>query len=158
MSNNVIVTYGDPIMSPVLIPVEHTSTPSCICKPFMVEGTRHNITAMSFGSPHGALFVDDLEDVDVPGLGAALGTHALFPEGASIVFIQVLDKESIKARLWQRGEGEAAFTPEAACVAGTTSIICQKIFSDKVSISMGGNTYNMRWDRSDEVVTLTAPA
>ena len=152
------VTFGNPITVPVLVPVKHASTPTCINDPFMVNGECFRVTAMSFGTPHGAVFVDDLDSVDVSTIGAALGTHVLFPEGASIVFIQVLDKESIKVRLWQQNIGEYPFTPEAACVAGTAAMMCQKILYNKANITMGGETFRMKWDRFDDGVSLTGPS
>ena len=151
------ISMGAPITVPVLIPVQHASTPTCINDPFMVDGECYKVTAMSFGTPHGAVFVENLDSVDVPSLGAALGTHVLFPKGASIVFVQVLDKESVRARLWQLGEGEIPFTPESACVAGTAAMMCQKVLYNTADVTMGGNTYRMTWDRFGEGVTLTGP-
>jgi len=124
----------------------------------MIDGKCHRVTAMSFGTPHGAVFVDDVNSVDVPALGSALGTHALFPKGASIVFIQALDQQSVKARLWRRGEGEAAFTPEAACVAGTAAMMCQKVLFNEADVSMGDSLFRVKWDRGGGEVTLTGPA
>jgi len=156
-ANNVTISLGEPITAPVLVPVKHSSTPTCINDPFMVGGKCYRVTAMSFGTPHGAVFVDDLDSVDVPSLGRELGTHVLFPDGASIVFIEVLDKESIKVRLWQRDEGETAFTAEAACVAGTAAMMCQKVLYNEANITMGGERYRMKWVRGSEV-TLTGSA
>ena len=157
-TNEETVTLGNPITIPVLVPVQHASTPTCINDPFMISGECHRVTAMSFGTPHGAVFVDNADNVDVPSLGRALGTHALFPEGASIVFIQVIDKENVKARMWQRGEGECSFTPEAACVAGTAAMMCQKVLFNMVNVDMGGHTFRMKWDRFGDGVSLTGPA
>ena len=156
-SGDVTISLGKPITVPVLVPVRHASTPTCISDPFMVNGACYKVTAMSFGSPHGAVFVDDVDCVDVQTLGHALGTHALFPEGASIVFIQVIDRESVKVRLWQRGIGECEFTPEAACVAGTAAMMCQKILYNSANVTMAGITYRMKWDRFGDGVSLTGP-
>ena len=155
MINNITISLGYPITTPVLVPVIHNSTPACISNPFMVKGECYKITAMSFGNPHGAVFVEDVDKVDVQTLGFALGNHVLFPKGANIVFIQVLDKNNVKARLWQRGEGEAVFTAEAACVAGTAAMMCQKTPFSQVSVSMGGNIFQMEWNRGKREVTLT---
>lgn len=156
--NSATISLGKPITTPVLIPVTHASTPHCICEPFMIDGECYKVTAMSFGSPYGAVFVEDVDDVDVPTLGSKLGTHPLFPKGASIVFIQMLNKESLKVRLWLRGKGETAFTPEAACVAGTVAMMLQRVFGYKAHVSMDGNTFQVKWDRGNGNVSLTGPA
>ena len=157
-TDSTTVSLGKPITVPVLVPVQHASTPTCINDPFMVNGECHRVTAMAFETPHGAVFVDDLDSVDVQKLGYDLGTHVLFPQGASIVFVQVLDKGSLKARLWQRGEGEISFTPEAACVAGTAAMMCQKVLYNTADVTMGDETFRMKWDRFGDGVSLTGPS
>ena len=158
MQTNITILLGKPITAPVLIPVDHKSTPTCINSPFMVDGKVHRVTALSFGTPHGAVFVDDVDGTDVNSLGFALGTHSLFPQGASIVFIQVIDSKSIKVRLWQRGKGENGFvTPEAACVAGTAAIMLQKVLGNEASVLMGSNTFQVKWERGADNVSLTVP-
>ncbi|MCL2033468.1 MAG: hypothetical protein FWG94_01920 [Oscillospiraceae bacterium] len=158
-NNNVTVSLGKPITAPVLVPVINEPPPTrCINRPFNVKGEWHKVTAMSFGTPHGAVFVDDVDAVDVPSLGYALGNYVLFPKGASIVFIEVLDKESVKARLWQRGEGEIPFTLEAACVAGTAAMMLQKVLHNETAVHMGGNAFRVNWTRGDGEVSLSGPA
>jgi len=152
------ISLGKPVMAPCLVPVKHKSTPNCINDPFMVNGECWKVTAMSFGSPHGAVFVDDVDSVDVPGTGSALGTHSLFPEKASIVFIQVLDKENIRARLWHPEKGETDFTAEGACVAGVTAMMLHRVLTGEVNVHMGRNVYRVEWDRGADEVFLTGPA
>jgi len=135
--NITTLVMGSPVTTPHSIPVLHTSTPSCVGEPFMVNGEIYRVTALSFGTPHGAVLVEDIDSVDVETLGAALGTHARFPKGASIVFFQVYDKNSIKVRLWQRAIGETPLTPEAVCVAGTAAKMLKKIHTGDVRILMG---------------------
>jgi len=145
------VMMGKPITAPCLIPVLHSATPNCICEPFMAAGAPYKVTALSFGTPHGAVFVDDVDSVDVPIVGSALGNHARFPKGASIVFVQALDRENLKARLWQRDEGEIEFTREAACVAGTAAMMLQKVLKTQARVSMGGISACVKWDRETGV-------
>lgn len=149
------ISLGKPILSPALIPVTHKSTPNCINETFMVNGEPYKVTALSFGSPHGAVVVDDVDNIDVSSIGSLLGTHPLFPKGASIVFIQILDGESLKARLWQYDTGESAYSPEAACVAATAAMMLHKILIDTVRVSMGCNNYIVEWDKCSANVTLT---
>jgi diaminopimelate epimerase len=152
------VSLGKPVLVPCLIPVKHKATPNCINDPFMINGECYKVTAMSFGSPHGAVFVDDIDAVVVHETGSALGTNSLFPEGANIVFIKVLDKESIKARLWHLEKGESDFTAEAVCVAGAAAMMLHRILNDRVNVHMGDNVFEVEWDRRKNEVSLTGPA
>ncbi len=156
-SNTITVSFAEPVTAPVLVPVEHNATPACINDTFMVNGTPYGVTAMSLGSPHAAVLVDDVDSVDVPALGSALGNHVLFPKGASIVFIQMLDSRTLKVRLWQRGEGETEFSSEGACVAGAAAIMLQKTLTRRVSVYMGGGVSQVEWGWGSGV-SLTGPA
>ncbi len=156
-SNSITVSFGKPVTASCLIPVLHDSTPNCISDPFMVNGKEYRVTALSFRTPHGVVIVNDAESIDVWSLGSSLGTHVLFPRGANIVFVQVIDSKTIKARLWQRGEGETAFTLEAVCVAMVTSRMLQKIMVHKANVLMGGNTFEVEWDTIGDA-KLTGPA
>jgi len=141
------IFFGKPITAPCLIPVLHSATPSCVAEPFMADGIPCKVTALSFGTPHGAVLVDDVDAVDVPSLGRALGTHPRFPQGASIVFLQLLGGNRVKARLW----GESTFTNEAACVAGVAAMMNQVILENKVEVLMGGRTVFVTWNRETGV-------
>lgn len=154
---NSTVSFGRPNMVPFLIPVDYHSTPTCINNPLIVNGECYKITAMAVGSAHGAVLVDDIDNFDVPALGEALGNHPLFPIGANIVFFQVVDKDTLQARLWQQGEGESSFTSEAACVAGITAMLLRKTIANKIDVCMGGKTVRVNWDGGNEEVWLSGP-
>ena len=149
------VSMGKPITAPCLIPVLHSATPNCICEPFMADGAFYKLTALSFGTPHGAVFVDNVDSVDVSSVGSALGGSARFPKGASIVFVQALDGERLRARLWQRDEGEIAYTSEAASVAAVSAMMLQKTHKSEAKVSMGGGVFHVKWDRAAGDVNLT---
>ena len=140
------ISFGKPVTAPVLVPVKHQSTPKCINIPFMVNGGSYKVTAMSFGTPHGAVFVDDVDNVDVAKIGHALSTHPLFPKGASIVFVQMLNKDNKIVRLWQRGEGEILCTQEAACVAGIAAMMLQKTFERGINVLVHRKTFRVQWE------------
>lgn len=148
------ILLGKPILSPILIPVTHSSTPNCINSPFMINGESYLLTCVSFGNPHAAVFFDDLDNMDISHLGSLLENHSLFPKGASIVFVQVLDNHHIKARIWQQGEGEIGYSIQGAGVAYAAAIMTQQIFHD-TSVEMPGGTFNVEWDRGKDLIYLT---
>lgn len=152
------ISMGKPVMAPVLVPVLHKSTPACVAEPFLHNGELYRLTCMSFGTPHGVVFVDAVDKVDVEALGLALGTHPRFPEGASIVFAQMLDRKRVKARLWQRGVGEFPFTLEAASAAATVAIMLQKTDNYHADVTMGTQEFQIDWEIGDGSVYLMAPS
>ena len=154
ISANQVVNFGKPVTTPFLIPVTHASTPNCINSPFMVDGKCYGVTALSFGSLYGVVMVENLDDIDISALGAALGTHRLFPKGANIVFVQILGGEDLKAQVWPlAGKKVAPF--EAACAAGTAAMMLRKVLSGTVTVWMGKNSYHVEWDKGESDVRLT---
>jgi diaminopimelate epimerase len=153
------ISLGKPITAPCLVPVIHAATPNCINEPFMLNGDIHKVTAISLGTPHGAVIVNDIEKVDVPALGKELGTHRLFPEGANIAFVQLIDGETVKARFWKRNEGEVDYTLESVGVAATVVMMLQRVKLNlcKVIVLSGTVTFTVEWDRIGEVM-LTGSA
>jgi len=154
ISESQAVIFSKPVIAPFLIPVTHDSTPNCINSPFMVDGKCYGVTALSFGSPYGVVVVDNLDDTDVSALGAALGTHRLFPKGANIVFMQMLGRENLKAQAWPMA-GEKVMPFEAACAAGTAAMMLRKVLSGTVTVRMGENSFQVAWDKGEGDVRLT---
>lgn len=154
LMNEASVFLGKPITSPALISVRHTSSPSCVNEPFMVNGDIYFVTCLSFKNPHGVVFVEDLSNTDVAAVGPTLEAHPRFPAGANIVFAQVLENGSLAVRLWQKGVGEVDFSPEGACVAGAAAIMLQRVLDHEVNVNMGGRSYTVKWDRVEDIVAL----
>ncbi|MCL2201947.1 MAG: hypothetical protein FWB75_08270 [Oscillospiraceae bacterium] len=154
----ITLLMGQPTMTPCLIPVLHSSSPACVNSPFMVDGECYKLTAMSYGTPYGAVFVDDVDKLDVSVIGKALGTHPLFPNKANIVFVESVDGENLKARVWRRNAGEVPYTAESASVAGTAAMMLGKTRGTSVNLSMHGEDFRVEWDRCREGVSTTGPA
>ena len=80
----------------------------------IAEDVVYNGTAVSMGNPHFVTFVDDVDSLDLEKLGPLFEHHKLFPEGVNTEFVQVIDKNTVKFRVWERGSGETW-----ACGTGT---------------------------------------
>ena len=82
-----------------------------------VDGLAIEITPGNAGNPHGVVFVDDLDQTDVGGIGAALQSHSLFPAGVNIEFVQQIESDRIRQRTFERGSGETLACGTGAAVA-----------------------------------------
>jgi len=90
-----------------------------------LDGKHENIingTAVSMGNPHFVTFVDDVENYDVEGIGKIIEHHPLFPERTNVEFVQVLDANTVKFRVWERGSGETWACGTGACAVGYTCV------------------------------------
>jgi diaminopimelate epimerase len=105
--------------------------------PLTIEDRTFNITCVSMGNPHAIIVVDDVAAFDVKRYGSQIETHALFPKKINVEFIQVLDRETIKMRVWERGSGETL-----ACGTGASAVAVaanvKGIAGKKVTIKLLG--------------------
>lgn len=73
------------------------------------------IGAVSLGNPHAVIKVENIEKVDVKNIGAILSKHHLFPEGTNVNFMQIIDREKIRLRTFERGSDETLACGSGAC-------------------------------------------
>ena len=125
--------------------------------PVEINGKKYEITCVSMGNPHAVIFVDDITDEMVWTDGKALEVHSCFPERANIEFVQVIDRNHIKMRVWERGSGEtfACGTGSCACVvAGVLNGLTDR----KVTVSLLGGDLEIEWNAENNRVYMTGPA
>ncbi|MDI3483700.1 MAG: diaminopimelate epimerase [Methanobacteriaceae archaeon] len=112
-----------------------------------VDGQNIKLTAVNVGNPHAIIFVDDLESVDLEGLGPLIENHPVFPERINVHFVEVLSPSEIDMVTWERGVG-----PTLACGTGATATVIagKRIgkLDDKVLVHLPGGelkiqTYKM---------------
>jgi diaminopimelate epimerase len=89
---------------------------------YMNYETVMNGTAVSMGNPHFVTFVDDVDNFDVEGIGKIIEHHPLFPERTNVEFVQVIDDNTVKFRVWERGSGETWACGTGACAVAFSSV------------------------------------
>jgi len=77
----------------------------------------HDIHPFAIGNPHAVLFVDDVDDADVEGIGRTIEVDPLFPNRTNVEFVEILDEGGVKARIWERGVGETPASGTGATAA-----------------------------------------
>ena len=114
-NNLVEVDMGPPIFEPQQIPFNAPqANPSY---PLQVAGQTLEIGAISMGNPHAVLPVDDVDRADVAGLGPLIEAHADFPQRTNAGFMQVVSRDTIRLRVFERGVGETMACGTGACAA-----------------------------------------
>ena len=130
----------------------------CIDFPIFLDDRRFFVTALSFGNPHAVCFLENepVETFDLARYGTLLEHHALFPKRVNAEFCQVIDRNTLSLRTWERGTGEtlSCATGSAACVvSGVMTGRCER---RAVVRQIGGETL-VEWNDSGNVF-LTAPS
>ena len=113
----------------------------------------YNGTAISMGNPHFVTFVDDVDALDLEKLGPQFEHHKLFPEGVNTEFVQVIDKNTVKFRVWERGSGETW-----ACGTGASAVAVACIMLNRagkkgqpLTVIAKGGTLHVTHDLNDHV-------
>jgi diaminopimelate epimerase len=113
--------------------------------------------AVSMGNPHAVMQVHDIKTAHVLSVGAQLESHTVFPERANIGFMQVIDPQHIKLRVYERGAGETLACGSGACAAVVIGIE-QHLLAHDVLVELPGGNLNIRWAGRGEPVFMTGPA
>lgn len=99
---------------------------------------------VSMGNPHCVLTVDSVEEANVAELGPALESHERFPENANIGFMEVISRNEIKLRVFERGAGETLACGSGACAAVAVGIM-QGALDEKVRVNLLGGVLDIEW-------------
>ena len=122
----------------------------------VAAGPLRDPVAVNMGNPHAVFFVADAEAVDLATLGPELEHHRMFPERANIEIAQVIDRQTIRLRVWERGAG---ITP--ACATGACAVAVaahrRELAGREVRLDMDGGRLAVDW-RGDGHVLMTGPA
>jgi len=119
----------------------------------------YNGTAVSMGNPHFVIFVDDVEAVKLEDIGPKIENHPLFPERTNVEFVQVIDENTVKFRVWERGSGETWACGTGACaVAYTTIALGHAGQKDQyLNVLVKGGKLQVKC-KSDDHILLKGPA
>lgn len=122
-----------------------------------IKGDEWIFGAVSMGNPHAVIVIDDIYTAPVNELGKILESHNIFPERANIGFMQVIDRQHIKLRVYERGAGETSACGSGACAAVVVGIM-QKLLADSVTVSLLGGDLTIQWQGQGQPVFMTGPA
>ncbi len=154
--SKVKVDMGEPELIAAKVPVV-CEKEKAIMEPIEMNGKKYEMTCVSMGNPHAVIFVDEITDDMVWVDGKALEVHSRFPERANIEFIQVIDRNHIKMRVWERGTGETYACGTGACASAVASVL-NGFTDEKVTVSLLGGDLEIEWNRENNRVLMTGPA
>jgi len=100
--------------------------------------------AVSLGNPHAVIEVDSVDDADVGILGPELETHAAFPKGVNVGFVEFVDAQTIRLRVHERGAGETLACGTGAAAAVAVGRRWGRL-AERVTVVLKGGTLSVRW-------------
>lgn len=151
----VTVNMGVPVFEPSKIPFKAKQTEKTYI--LRVEEQTLFCGAVSMGNPHVVTTVDNVDAFDVETLGRLLESHERFPEKVNAGFMQVLNPQEIKLRVYERGAGETQACGSGACGAVAVGIL-QGQLSESVTVHLPGGDLQVKWQGPGEPLFMTGPA
>jgi diaminopimelate epimerase len=149
---SVMVDMGTPTLDRSNIPMLGRGT--CVNEDLRVNGEQYKVTCLSVGNPHCVIFVDALDDFPVERVGPKIENHSLFPKRTNVEFVQVLNRNELKVRVWERGCGETLACGTGACAAVAAGNLLKKI-GNKVRVHLVGGDLEVEYT---ERLFLSGPA
>ena len=117
----------------------------------------HSPSAVSMGNPHAVFWVDkDPADYDLSRIGPLLENHPIFPDRANISLAQILGRDHIRARVWERGAGLTLACGSAACATAVAAARLKRT-ERQVVVSLPGGDLGIDWREADDHVLMTGP-
>jgi len=153
---SVTVDMGKPSLEVGDVPVTLRAG-EIVDEPIMVDGSECRITCVSMGNPHCVLFVDDVKKIEIENIGPKLENHKIFPQRANVEFIQVVNKNEINMRVWERGSGETWACGTGACAAVVACAVNKKTLRS-VQVHLKGGDLEINWDEKTGCVFMKGPA
>ncbi len=122
-----------------------------------VDGETFSIGAVSMGNPHGVLVVEDVDTAPVEHLGPKIESHPRFPNRVNVGFMQVVSRDEIRLRVYERGAGETLACGTGACAAVVAGRL-QGLLNEVVEVHLPGGTLKIQWSGEGAPVMMTGPA
>ncbi|MDQ3538925.1 MAG: diaminopimelate epimerase [Actinomycetota bacterium] len=124
-------------------------------EPLDIGGATVGITTLSMGNPHAVLVVDDVASEPLAELGTRIGRHEAFAEGTNVELIQILDRRTVRGRIWERGVGETMASGTGASAMAVAAAVLG-LAERQVTVALPGGELDIDW--SDATLWVTGPA
>lgn len=154
---NIRADIGEPRLSTSVIPV-NTHLEEFVDQPVTILDKEFRITALSWGNPHCVAFIDDVAAFDVALYGEQLEhKRDLFPNRTNVTFAEMVNRDSIKIREWERSAGETIGCATGCCTAVVAGVVTGRC-DRKVIVEQIGGSLLVEWDEETNHVFMTGPS
>ena len=152
----ITVDMGEPILKSEDIPVL-SKLENFISQPVKIDDMEYLVTCVSMGNPHAITYVNDVDDFPLESIGPKMETNQLYPRKINSEFVQVIDRNTLKMRVWERGAGETLACGTGACAVHVASVLnglCER----KTTVKLLGGDLIIEWNIDNNHVYMTGPA
>ncbi|MBD5509261.1 MAG: diaminopimelate epimerase [Lachnospiraceae bacterium] len=149
------VDMGAPELTARLVPVV-SENEQAIDEPIQVQGVTYQMTCVSMGNPHAVVFMDDVKSLAIEKIGPFFENHERFPKRTNTEFVEVIDRNTVRMRVWERGTGETLACGTGAC-ATVVACVLNGLTEETVTVELLGGSLTITWDREADTIYMTGP-
>lgn len=158
----ITVDMGAPVFDLALVPfdshgLQSRAVGNATVWPLAIDSGVAEVVVLSMGNPHAVQRVDDVDTAPVLRDGPLIENHPRFPKRVNAGFMQVLNRQQIRLRVFERGAGETLACGTGACAAVVAGILRGELDSP-VAVATRGGDLSIAWDGGNMPVLLTGPA
>ena len=157
-NGQVMVDMGCPRLLAAEIPTTLAAADQqVINRPIEVAGKSWQVTCVSMGNPHCITFVEDVAAIPLEAIGPKFEHHPTFPQRTNTEFIEVVSRDYLKMRVWERGAGITLACGTGACAAlaaGVLNDLCDR----RATVELPGGCLEIEWSAVDQRLYMTGPA
>ena len=155
-AKNITAVIGAPILEAKKVPVLCGSE-RCVDFPVKLDDRVFHTTAISLGNPHCVSFIDDVANFNLAKYGPLMEHHEIFPRRVNAEFCEVIDRNTLKLRTWERGTSETL-----ACATGCSTCVVGGVLTGrcdrKADVHQIGGVTRIEWDAKTDNILMTAPS
>jgi diaminopimelate epimerase len=149
---------GVPVLAPAKIPTLLGDGDGPVLDAQLeVGGETLQVSSVSMGNPHAVIYVDDVEDAPVAEMGPLVEYHPAFPNRVNVEFAELVSRDRLRQRTWERGTGETLACGSGACAVVVVSIL-RGVANRTVTVALRGGELSIQWDGDGADVSMTGPA
>ena len=157
-NGEVTVDMGEPELLAAKIPTTlNSGDGKVVPQPLEVDDRTWSVTTVSMGNPHCITFVEDSDAIALEQIGPKFEHHPVFPQRTNTEFVEVVESDYVKMRVWERGAGITLACGTGACatvVAGVLNNKCDR----NCTVELPGGCLQIDWSATDNRVYMTGPA
>ncbi|MFT4412960.1 diaminopimelate epimerase [Fredinandcohnia humi] len=155
---NVTVNMGKPRLARNEIPMTGEEADQVVAEEFIVQAESLSVTGVSMGNPHAVFFVDNIEMAPVTTLGPVIEKDVRFPEGINVEFVEIVSRNELHFRVWERGSGVTQACGTGACAAVVAAVLNGRTDRNKkTTVHLAGGDLFITWTDNGDVL-MTGPA
>lgn len=152
----VTVDMGYPVFQADKIPIISENS-RVVQEKITIRRTEYRMTGVSMGNPHAVVYVKHVNGLELGLLGPEFEYHGRFPKRVNVEFVEVVSRNEIRVRVWERGAKETLACGTGACAAVAASVL-NDLTERQVTVQLKGGELTVLWSEEDGKIYMTGPA